>query len=103
LVRSLQTYEYYLPPVRKAKGMAFKTSKSRVSSDEDLDNEEEDELAMIANRINKLMKTNKFIEGLRETRNEAELEEEEKKDPKGHRCCACSGFGHIRTKCANLK
>jgi hypothetical protein len=77
LVGSLQTYEYSLPPVKKAKGMAFKTTKSRVSSDEDSDNEEEDELAMIANKINKLMKTDKFIEGLRETPSEVEPEEEE--------------------------
>jgi hypothetical protein len=63
LVGSLQTYEYSLPPVKKAKGMAFKAIKSKVSSDEDSDNEEE--LAMIANKINKLMKTDKFIEGLR--------------------------------------
>jgi hypothetical protein len=76
--------------------MAFKTTKSRVSSNEDLDNEEEDELAMIANRINKLM--NKFIEGLRETPNEAEPEKEEKKDPRGHRCCECSGFGQLNVK-----
>jgi hypothetical protein len=61
-VGSLQTYEYFLSPVKKAKGIAFKTTKSRVSYDEDSDNEEEDELAMIANRINKLMKTDKFIE-----------------------------------------
>jgi hypothetical protein len=65
LVGSLQTYEYSLPPVRKAKGMAFKTTKSKVSSNEDSDNEEEDELATIANRINKLMKIDKFIERLR--------------------------------------
>jgi hypothetical protein len=84
LVGSLQTYEYSLPPVKKAKGMAFKTTKSRVSSDEDLDNEEEDELAMIANMINKLMKTNKFIEGLRETPSEAQPKEEEKENPNGH-------------------
>jgi hypothetical protein len=104
LVGSLQTYEYSLPPVKKAKGMAFKTTKSRVSSDEDSDNEEEeDELAMIANRINKLMKNDKFIEGLRETPSEDKLEVKEKKDPRGHRCCECSGFGHMRTKCANLK
>jgi hypothetical protein len=57
--------------------MAFKTTKSRVSFDEDSDNEEEDELAMIANKINKLMKTDKFIEGLRETPSEVEPEEEE--------------------------
>jgi len=103
LVGSLQTNEYSLPPVKKAKGMAYKKTKSRVSSDEDSDNEEEDELTMIANRINKLMKTNKFIEGLRETPSEAEPKEEEKEDPRGHRCCECSGFGHMRTKCANLR
>jgi len=41
LVGSLQTYEYSLPPVRKAKTISLKASKapkmkSRVSSDEDL-------------------------------------------------------------------
>jgi hypothetical protein len=77
LVGSLQTYEYSLPPVKKAKGMAFKGTKSKVSSEDDSDNEEE--LALIANRINKLMKTDKFIEGLRETPSEAEPEE----DPRG--------------------
>jgi len=84
LVGSLQTYEYSLPPVKKTKGMTFKTTKSRVSSDEDSDNEEEDEdeLAMIANRINKLIKIDKFIEGLRETPSEAEQEEEEKEEPR---------------------
>jgi len=45
------------------------------------------------------MKIDKFIEGLRETPSEAELEE----DPRGQRCCECSGFGHMRTECANLK
>jgi hypothetical protein len=35
LVESLQTYEYSLPPVKKAKGMAFKAAKSKVSSYED--------------------------------------------------------------------
>jgi len=77
--------------------MAFKATKSKVSSDEDSDNEEE--LAMIANKINKLMKTDKFIEGLRETPSEAEPEE----DPRVQRCCECSSFGHMRTECANLK
>jgi hypothetical protein len=101
LVGSLQTYEYSLPPIEKAKGMAFKMTKSRVSSNEDSNNEE-DELVMIANRINKLMKTDKFIEGMRETPSEAKPEEENE-DSRGHRCCECSGFGHTRTKCANLK
>jgi hypothetical protein len=74
LVGSLQTYEYSPTPVKKAKGMAFKATNSKVSLDEDSDNEEE--LAMIANRINKLVKTDKFIEELRETPNEAEPEED---------------------------
>jgi hypothetical protein len=32
LVGTLQTYKYSLPPVKKAKGMAFKATKSKVSS-----------------------------------------------------------------------
>jgi uncharacterized FlaG/YvyC family protein len=39
--------------------MTFKATKSKVSSDEDSDNEEE--LAMIANKINKLMKTDNSL------------------------------------------
>lgn len=35
LVGSFQTYEYSLPLVKKAKGMAFKETKRRVSPDED--------------------------------------------------------------------
>jgi len=97
LVGSLQTYEYSLPLVKKAKGMALKATKSKVASNEDSDNEEE--LALITNKINKLMKTDKFIEGLRDTLSEAELEE----DPRGQRCCECSDFGHMRIECANLK
>jgi hypothetical protein len=103
LVGSFQNYEYSLPQVKKANGMAFKMTNSIMSSNEDSDNEEEDKLTMIANRINKLMKTDKFIERLRETPSEAELEEEEKKDPRGHRCCECSGFGRMRIECTNLK
>jgi hypothetical protein len=34
---------------------------------------------------------------------EADLEEAEKKDPKGPRCYECSGFGHIWADCENLK
>jgi hypothetical protein len=34
---------------------------------------------------------------------EVEPEEAEKKDPKGPKCYECSGFGHIRADCENLK
>jgi hypothetical protein len=50
LVGSLQTYEYSLPPVKKAKTIALKASKKKdkVLSEEDSDNEE-DTVAMLAN------------------------------------------------------
>jgi hypothetical protein len=52
LVGSLQTYEYSLPPVRKAKTIALKASKESkkkfvVSSDEDSD-VDEDAVSMLA-------------------------------------------------------
>jgi hypothetical protein len=40
---------------------------------------------------------------MKKTPREVELEEEEKKDPRGPRCFECSGFGHIRSDCGNLK
>jgi arginine repressor len=64
LVGSLQTYEYSLPPVRKAKTIALKTSKaskkkSIVSSDENFD-VDEDAVAMLAKNFERFMKNNKF-------------------------------------------
>jgi hypothetical protein len=58
LVGSFQTYEYSLPLVWKAKTIALRASKkkSRVSSDEDFDNEEEDPVAMLAKNFGRLMK-----------------------------------------------
>jgi hypothetical protein len=111
LVRSLQTYEYSLPPVRKAKTIALKASKapkkkSRVSSDED-SNVDEDAVAMLAKNFERFMKNNKFkkkfSDRLRKAPQTVESEEVEKKDPRGPQCFECSGFGHIWTECANLK
>jgi hypothetical protein len=111
LVGSLQTYEYSLPPVRKAKTISLKASKaskkkSRVSSDEDSDIDE-DAVAMLAKNFERVLKNNKFqkkfSDRLRKALHTAESEEVEKKDPKGPQCFECSGFGHIRTECANLK
>jgi len=58
LVGSLQTYEYSLPPVRKAKIIALKASKaskkkSRVSSDKDSDIDE-DAMAMLAKNFERV-------------------------------------------------
>jgi hypothetical protein len=108
LVGSLQTYEYFLPPVRKAKTIAFKASKkkSRVSSNEDFDIDE-DAVTMLAKNFERFMKSNnfkkKFSDRLRKAPHTANTEEAEKKDPRGPKYFECSSFGHIRTECANLK
>jgi hypothetical protein len=110
LVGSLQTYEYSLPPTRKAKTIALKASKaskkkSRVSFDEDSDIDE-DAVAMLAKKFERFMKNNKFkkfSDRLRKAPHTVESEEAEKKDLRGPQCFECLGFGHIRTECANLK
>jgi hypothetical protein len=108
LVGFLQTYEYSLPPIKKAKTIALKVSKkmARVSSKEDSDNEE-DAVAIIAKNFGRLLKNDKFnkkiTERLKKAPRESEPEKAEKKDPKGPRCFECSGFGHIRADCGNLK
>jgi hypothetical protein len=111
LVGSLQTYEYSLPPVSKAKTISLKASKaskkkSIVSSNEDFD-VDEDVVAMLAKNFERFMKINKFKKKfsdiLRKAPHTTDTEEVEKKDPRGPQCFECLGFGHIRTECANLK
>jgi hypothetical protein len=108
LVGSLQTYEISLPPVKNVKTIALKESKkkARVSYEEDYDNEE-DVVAMLAKNFGRLMKNDKFkkkvTEKLKKAPKESDPEEAEKKDPRGPRCFECSGFGHIRANCGDLK
>jgi hypothetical protein len=108
LVGSLQTYEYSLPPVRKAKTIALKAfkKKSKVSSDENSDIDE-DAVAMLAKNFERFMRSinfkKKFSDRLRKAPHTDDTKEAEKKDPRGPKCFECSGFGHIRTDCANLK
>jgi hypothetical protein len=61
LVGSLQTYEYSLPLIKKAKTISLKASKKKasVSFEEDSDNEE-DAVAMLAKNLGRLMKNEKF-------------------------------------------
>jgi regulator of replication initiation timing len=87
LVGSLQTYEYSFPPVRKEKTIALNASKkkTRVSSDEDSDIDE-DVVAMLAKNIEWFMKNDKFkkrFNRLKKAPQTAETEEAEKKDPRG--------------------
>jgi hypothetical protein len=62
---------------------------------------------MLAKNFGRLMKNNKFkkkfVKRLRKVPKEVELEEVEKKDPRGPLCFECSGFGHLRVDCGNLK
>jgi hypothetical protein len=108
LVGSLQTYEFSLPPVKKAKTIALKAAKkkSRVSSEEDT-NEEEDAVAMLAMNFSKLMKNDwfkkKFTERLKKDPKETEPEAAERKDPRGPRCFECLGYEHVMVDCGNLK
>jgi len=108
LVGSLQTYELSLPPVKKVKTISLKASKkkARVSFEEDSDNEE-DVVAMLTKNFWRLMKNDKFrkkfSERLKKAPRESEHEEAEKKDPRGPWFFECSGYGHIRADCGNLK
>jgi hypothetical protein len=108
LVGSLQTYEYSLLLVKKAKAIALKASKkkTRVFSDEDSDIDEV-AMAMLAKNFTRFMKNKKFkrkfFDRLKMAPNTAEPGEAEKKDPRGPQCFECLGFGHIKTECANLK
>jgi hypothetical protein len=108
LVGSLQTYEYSLPLVRKAKTIALKASKkkTRVSFDEYSDINE-DVVAMLAKNFKPFMKNDKFkkkfSDRLKNAPETAEPEEAEKKDPRGPKCYECSSFRHIKFECANLK
>jgi hypothetical protein len=108
LVGSLQTYELSLPLVKKVKTISLKASKKKVkvSSEDDSENEEE-AVAMLAKNFRRLMRNDRFkkklSERLKKAPKEYEPEEAEKKYPRGPRCFKCSGFGHTRADCGNLK
>jgi RNA-binding protein YhbY len=69
LVGSLQTYEFSLPPVKKAKYIELKASKGKSKSSSDEETNDEEGFVMLARNFRKLMKNkkfkNKFSENLR--------------------------------------
>jgi hypothetical protein len=108
LVGSLQTYELSLPLVKKLKTIALKASKKKVEASSGDDSEEEGKaMAILAKNFRRLMRDDRFkknfSEKMKKALREPEPKEEEKKDPRGPRCFECSGFGHIRADCGNLK
>jgi len=105
---SLQTYELSFPPVKKLKTIALKASKKKVEVSSGDDSEDEEKaVAMLAKNFKRLMRNERFkkklSEKMKKDPREAEPEEAEKKDPRGSICYECSGFGHIRANCGNLK
>jgi hypothetical protein len=63
-------------------------------------------MAMLAKNFERFMKNNKFkkfVDRLKKAPHTVEPEEAEKKDPRGPQCFECSGSGHIKIECANLK
>jgi hypothetical protein len=97
-----------LPPVKKVKTIALKASKKivKVSSEDDSEDEEK-VVAMLAKNFRRLMRNDrfkkKFSKKLKKSPKESEPEEAKTKDPRGPRCFECSGFGHIRAYCGNIK
>jgi hypothetical protein len=94
LVGYLQIYELSLPPVKKLKTIALKASKKKVEAPSEDESEDEDKaVAMLAKNFRRLMKDDRFKKKFSDKMNkplrEAELEEEEKRDPKGPRCFEC--------------
>jgi hypothetical protein len=57
LVGSPQTYEFFLPPLKKGKSIALKAAKEKVSKSSN----DEDELAMFAINFRKLMNSKKNL------------------------------------------
>jgi hypothetical protein len=107
-VGSLQTYELSLPPIKKLKTIALKASKKKVEASSEDDSEEKEKVvAMLAKNFRRLIRDDRFkksfLKKVKKSPREAEPGEEEKKDPRGPRCFECSGFGHIRANCGNLK
>jgi hypothetical protein len=106
LVGSLQIYELSLSPVKKLKTIALKASKKKVeASSEEESEDEEKALAMLAKNFRRLMKDDRFKKKFSEKAKKPlrEAEPEDEKDPRGPRCFECSGYGHIRADCGNLK
>jgi hypothetical protein len=86
LVGSLQTYKLSLPPIKKLKTVALKTSKKKVeaSSEDDFEDEEK-AVAMLAKNFRRLMRDDrfkkKFSEKAKKPLREANLRKKRRKIP----------------------
>jgi len=87
------------------KTIALKESKKKAKvSFEENSKKEEDAVAMLAKNFGRLMRNDRFKKKFSERLKKAPRESEpEKKAPRCPKCFECSGFGHIRADCRNLK
>jgi hypothetical protein len=61
LVGSLQTYELYLPPIKKLKTIDLKASKKKVEVSSGDDSEDEEKvIAMLAKNFGRLIRNERF-------------------------------------------
>jgi predicted nuclease with TOPRIM domain len=99
LVGALQTYEFSLPQPRKNKDLDLRTLRKNFDelSDEELPDDEE--LTLI---VRKFYKNEPRISKIFGKQKGSTLEINER-DPHGPKCYECSGYGHVRNDCANLK
>jgi hypothetical protein len=104
LGRSLQTYEFSLPLLKKVKSIAFKAAKEKVSNSSNEESDDEDGIAMFARNFIKLMnskmfrnKNAKFSDIAKGDSKGSDLEnvDSDKKGPHGPKCFECSGYGHM--------
>jgi hypothetical protein len=98
-----------LSPFRKIKSITLKVAKEKSNSSSD-----DDGLAMFARNFRKFMnsskgkfrnKNAKFFENSKGDSKGTDQDKHEfdKKDPRSPRCFECSGYGHIRPDCGNIK
>jgi hypothetical protein len=98
-----------LSPFRKIKSITLKVAKEKSNSSSD-----EVGLAMFARNFRKFMnsskgkfrnKNAKFSENSKGDSKGIDQDKHQfyKKDPRGPRCFECSGYGHIRSDCGNIK
>jgi hypothetical protein len=83
LVSSLQTYEFSLPQPKENKSIARKTVRKETNDSSDEESMDEEVVALIVRKLNRLFKR--------------------EKNPRGIQCHECGGYGYIRAKCANLQ
>jgi hypothetical protein len=114
LVGSLQTYVFSLLPLRKTKSIALKAAKEKYNNSSYEDSNDEDGFVLFARNFREMMNSSKgkvrnknanTFENSKSdsTRTGQEKFESDKNDHHGPRCYECSGYGHIRFNCSNLK